>query len=230
MNSPPIASVFAVAALSLSGALALAAPAHADGAPWVDTAAAVTENLSAQGGTAIFSRLRTDQINLVLLMEDTTSAMSAFFGEALAGDALANATSNIQGLGRHIDGYLAAPGSEHLSQASDALLLAMNNLQDAGLQAMGAYTIAAGLRLSVLQEQAAAGMTGAADALRGEAAVFSDRIDAWVVQYTLITEEVFEAIQCAGLPVDPGGPERAVADAMGPAIDAAAGWRVLATN
>ena len=225
MSLPPIA-VIVTAALSL----ALAAPAYADDAPWVYTASAVSENLSAQGGTAIFSSLRTDQINLVLLMEDTTTGMSVFFGEALAGDALANATAKILNFGDHMDAYLAAPGSEHLSQASDALLLAMNDLQDAGLQAMGAYTIAAGLRLSVLQEQAAAGMAGAADTLQGEAALFSDRIDAWVVQYTLITKEVIENVQCVELQDDPGGLERAVAEAMGPAISAAEGWRLLAAN
>jgi len=87
---------------------------------------------------------------------------------------------------------------------------------------MDAYTIAAGLRLSVLQEQAAAGVAGAAEALRGEAALFSDRIDAWVVQFTLITEELFDAIQCAGLLIDSSGPERAVVDAMGSAMGAAA--------
>ena len=221
-----IVPVFAATALSL----AVAGPAQAEGTPWVNTAAAVTENLSARGGTAIFSRLRTDQIDLALLLENTTAGMSVFFGEALAGDALARATNNILGLGDHIDAYLAVPSPEHLGQASDVLVLALNDLQDAGLQAMGAYTITAGLRLSVLQEQAAAGVAGAADALRREAGLFSDRIDAWVVQYTLITKEVIENVQCVELQDDPGGLERAVAEAMGPAISAAEGWRLLAAN
>jgi len=51
MNLRPIASVFIPAALSV----AAAGPAHAYGAPWVNTAASVTENLSGQGGTR-FSR------------------------------------------------------------------------------------------------------------------------------------------------------------------------------
>jgi hypothetical protein len=227
MKMRPIASAFAA---GLIIAVAVAGPAHADGTPWVNTAAAVSDNLSAQGGTAIFSSLRTDQVDLALLMEGTTTDLSVFFGEALAGDALAKASANFLDLRRHIDAYLAAPDPEHLGPASEALRLALADLQDAGLQAMGAYTITAGLRLSVLQEQAAAGIAGSAAALRSEAAVFSDRIDAWVVQFTRITEEIFDAIQCAGLPVDPGGPERAVTDAMGPAMDAAAGWRILAAH
>jgi hypothetical protein len=43
-----------------------------------------------------------------------------------------------------------------------------------------------------------------------------------VAEFTAVTEELFDAIQCAGLPTDPGVPERAVADALGPAMDAAA--------
>jgi hypothetical protein len=109
---------------------------------------------------AIFPRLRTEQIDLALLLEDTTTGMSVFFGEALAGDALAKATANILGLGYHIEAYLASPDPEHLGQASDALTLALADLKDAGLQAMGAYTIAAGLRLSVLQDKPPQGSPG----------------------------------------------------------------------
>lgn len=221
-------------AAAMSAALVLtvgaAGAARAEMAQWGTTANAVTGNLSAQGGASIFSQLRGKQIDLGSLVEDTTTGLSIFFGEALAADALANARANIADLGASMDAYFEAPGPVPLHRAQDASAQALAELRELGLQAVGAYTIAAGLRLSILQEQMAANVTGAAEALSREAEVYSGRIDLWVAEYTKITEELFDAIQCAGLPVDPGGPSRAVADALGPAMDAANQWRLLAAR